>query len=115
MDYTREFIETLVFKGLSPDEQETIVNFGINDKLASVYTSDRTVWTKLKKCLLQEDSEYKLKHICYTQEHEPIAVEVEFPKEFVSFRQRRREVSEEQKLAAGERLKKMWEDKKAEA
>ena len=112
MELTREFIESLSIKGLSPDEQETVVNFGINDEMANVYTSDRTVWTKLKKCILQDNSEYKIVRIVYSKDGDPVAVEVEFPKEFVSFRQKRKEVTEEQRQAAGERLKKMWEDKK---
>ena len=112
MELSKEFIETLSFKGLSPDEQETIINFGINDNVANIYTSDRTVLTKLKKCILQESSGYKIKRICYSTDGDPIAIEVEFPKEFVSLRTKKREISDEAKIASSERFKKMWEDKK---
>lgn len=112
MNYTKEYIENLDIGGLTYDEQETIVNFGRMDKQANIYTSDRTVWTKLKKGLLSSDSEYKLIKVFYSQEHSPIAVEVELPKKFVLFRQKSREISEEQRKIAGERLKQMWEDKK---
>ena len=92
MEYTKDYIEGIVFSGLCREEVETCINFSrYDDNNAYIFTSDNTVLTRLKKLL----------------------VEVTFPKDLISFRSGHRDMTEEQKQAAGERMKKMWEDKKS--
>ena len=50
LDFYKENIQSLSFAGISTDEQETVIIFRRNDDMASVETTDSTVFTKLKKC-----------------------------------------------------------------
>ena len=113
MEYTKEYIEDIVFSGLCHEEIETHINFSrYDDNNAYIFTSDNTVLTRLKKLLLSEKSEYKINKVfkCGEEIH---GVEVTCPKDLISFRSGHRDMTEEQKQAAGERMKKMWVDKKS--
>lgn len=102
--------------GLSLQEQETTINFYRDSELASVYTSDRTVMTKLDK--LAESDEYpdwKLIKVNRSMEDKEIVSKVyETKKKLVSFRSNivQRELTEEQKEAYRERAKHMLECKR---
>lgn len=87
--------------GVSLIEQETVVNFGRQDDLASVYTTDLTVMTKLRKLLKAEGTEWTV--LSESDEH----MEVEGPKNLVSFRVKRAKLSEERKEALAEQMKKI--------
>lgn len=113
MEYTKEYIEDIVFSGLCREEVETCINFSrYDDNNAYIFTSDNTVLTRLKKLLLSEKSEYKIYKV-FKRGEEIHGVEVTCPKDLISFRSGHRDMTEEQKQAAGERMKKMWEDKKS--
>lgn len=92
-------------KSVPINEQETTVNFMRNEDFASIYSSDSTMITKLDK-LCAESPEY------YSCVEETTAGKRYLLKDktFVSFRKKKREVSEEQRQKASERLK-AWRDK----
>lgn len=95
-------------------EQETQVSFMRDSDVCQVYTTDPTVMTKLDKLAKSADApEWKL-----VKEHKDIHGELvgktyETNKRLISFRANRiaRELTEEQREAAAERLK-AWREKK---
>lgn len=92
----------------SMEEQETVITFSRGDGRAQIYTSDNTVLTKIRKCMSSSD-EYSLDRIIQIRPSEnspavPSAVEVSCPVEFICFRKGRKELTDEQKEAARQRL-----------
>ena len=96
--------------GLSVNEQETVVNFDRNTDKATVYTSDSTMLTKLHKLMEKNPKEWRL--IDNGRINGEIVSETfECPKRLISFRTSTtsRAMTEEQREAAAERLKKARE------
>jgi hypothetical protein len=82
------------------DEQETVIQFDRNGTVCHVYTTDSTVMTKLDKIHKSVKQDYV--------NGKPIAAYYEFDKKLLSFRSKipKRILTDEQKKAASERLKK---------
>ena len=100
--------------GVVMEEQETHVNFLRNSDRCEVYTSDRTVMTRLDKLAESEDApHWKLKKIHKTQDGEIVGKTYETHKKLISFRADivTRELTPEQKEAAAERMRKWRETK----
>ena len=96
--------------GLSVNEQETVVNFERNTDKATVYTSDATMLTKLHKLMEKSPKEWRL--IDKGRVNGDVVSETfECPKRLISFRTSTasRVMTEEQREAAAERLKKARE------
>lgn len=89
------------------DEQETTISWYRRDSVASVYTSDNTMLTKMKK-LMAKSPDCKLKDITWSKDGEPTGYFFEVPVRFVKVL-KPKEVSEEQRVALSERLKAMRE------
>ena len=85
------------------DEQETTISWYRRDAVASVYTSDNTMLTKMKK-LMAKSPDCKLKNITWSKDGEPTGYFFEVPVRFVKVL-KPKEVSEEQRAALSERLK----------
>ena len=83
---------------LSLYEQETIINYNREDAIATVYTRDPGVMRKLDQLVISFPEVYK----CIGETD--IDKTYEMPKSAVNYRKPRR-LSEEQRRAAGERLK----------
>lgn len=98
------------------DEQETSIVFERNSDKMTIWTSDNTMVTKLKGLMTKSPEEYILRSIS-TYDGQPVAYEVEAPKEFLSFRSVRvtRTMTEEQRIANSERMKAMRAAQKAAA
>lgn len=90
--------------GLSIHEQETVIQFNRDETNATIYTSDRTVMTRLNKF---PDTYQKSKEDLDETTGEVLAVTYRVPKKLISFRSKfvTSRQTEEQKQAAGERLK----------
>lgn len=85
---------------ISREEQETIINFSAGDKTAQVYTCDPVYIRKMDKLCERCPESYKvIKQDEYSKTYS-------MPKKLVSFRIPR-EMTEEQRVAAAERLAKM--------
>ena len=65
---------------LTLEEQETTINIMRTDDKASIYTSDKTMITKLEKLLNAKDSDWRL-----VKRYDD-AITVEAPKDLISFR-----------------------------
>ena len=91
-------------------EQETTINFTRDGKMASVWTSDTTVMTKLDHKVEDYPEKYKVVDVGYSQQGDLVCKTYEFPKKLLSYRSGR-EMSEEQKQLAAERFRKMWAEK----
>lgn len=89
------------------DEQETTISWYRKDSVVSVYTSDNTMLTKMKK-LMGKSGDCKLKNITWSKDGEPTGYFFEVPVRFVKV-SKPKEVSEEQRAALSERLKAMRE------
>lgn len=103
---------------IQTSEQETTVNFSRDSDLCTVFTSDRTIMTKLDKLVNDEDSPlWKLKEVRYFQNGELASKIYETHKRLISFRSNitTRELTEEQKEAVAERMREYHEQKKLEA
>lgn len=99
-------LEDLLIKGLSAEEQETTVNISRADDFLTVYTSDNTYLTKLKKLVAANPNEWEIIEIIEAK-GVISGIKLKAPKNLVSFREKSvsREMSEEQRAAAAERLK----------
>ena len=86
---------------VSISEQSANINFMRDEDHATIYTSDTTYMTKLDKLCKSSPDMYSL--IADTGRGKTYRVEV---KTLISFRAKKRELSEEQKIAAGERMRK---------
>lgn len=95
--------------GLSLEEQETHINWTREDQVALVSTTDRTVMTKLDKMCELHPENYRCTNVGRMMDDHSIA-EKEYEiadKSLVSFRgtKMKRELTEEQREAAAERLR----------
>lgn len=100
--------------GLSVSEQETTVNFYRDSDICTVYTSDSTVMTKLDKLVENPKApRWKMKEEHRLQSGELVGKTYETHKRLISFRAdiSTREMTEEQKEAAAERMKE-WQERK---
>lgn len=98
------------------DEQETSIVFERNGDKMTIWTSDNTIVTKLRGLMTKSPEEYILRSIS-TYDGQPVAYEIEAPKEFLSLRgvHRTRTMTEEQRIANSERMKAMRAAQKAAA
>ncbi len=87
---------------LSPEEQETIINFNEGENLASVYTHNRALLSKLQRLSEQHPEACKLQSTC----HGGRAAEYLLPKKWVKISPPRKSkpLSEERKKALAEQL-----------
>lgn len=98
---------------LSLQEQETTINFYRDSDLASIYTSDRTVMTRLDKLVKSDEyPDWKLLKVNRSMDDQEIVSKVyETKKRLISFRSNvvQRELTEEQREQYRERAKHMQE------
>lgn len=104
--------------GVMVSEQETVIRFGRDSDECEVYTSDSTVMTRLDKLASEANKKaplWTLKEVHYSQSHELVAKTYVTNKRLISFRSGilTREMTEEQKAAAAERMR-SWRDRKKE-
>lgn len=121
LDFYTKNIQSLSFSGVSTDEQETVIVFSRNSNTASVETTDSTVLTKLKKCVATSPGEWALTNVT-TNPNEPDPMKItsicfECPKKLISLRSKStspRELTEEERQEASERMKQMRKIKEAQ-
>lgn len=92
--------EQKLSNSLPISEQEVCINFMRDENFATIYTSDSTYITKLDKLCKTSPDMYSL----ITDFGRGKSYRVE-DKTLISFRAKKRELSEEQKIAAGERMR----------
>ncbi len=101
--------EPKLSNSLSISEQEVHINFMRDEDFATIYTSDTTYMTKLDKLCKTSPDMYSL--ISDTGRGKTYRVE---DKTLISFRVKKRELSEEQKIAAGERMRQYQASKRSQ-
>lgn len=102
-----EVINKDVNYSIPSDEQECIISFMRNDDFAIVSTSDTTMKTKLDKLCENSPSYYSL-----IEENKYYKTYKISDKSLVSFRQKKKEMSEENKVKASERFKELHKEGK---
>lgn len=95
-----EIINRTLPGSVSISEQETNILYTRDRDYAEIYTSDSTQMTRLDKLCNKNPDMYSL--IADTGRGKTYRVE---DKTLISFRAKKKKVSEEQRLAAGERMK----------
>lgn len=100
--------EPKLSNSVSISEQEVSINFMRDEDFATIYTSDTTYMTKLDKLCKTSPEMYSL--IADTGRGKTYRLE---DKTLISFRVKKRELSEEQRIAAGERMRKYQESKRS--
>ncbi len=107
---TYEIIEeSKLSNSVSISEQEVCINFMRDEDFATIYTSDTTYMTKLDKLCKTSPDMYSL--IADTGRGKTYRVE---DKTLISFRaKKKRELSDEQKIAAGERMRQYQASKRS--
>lgn len=100
--------ESKLSNSVSISEQEVCINFMRDEDFATIYTSDTTYMTKLDKLCKTSPDMYSL--IADTGRGKTYRVK---DKTLISFRAKKRELSEEQRIAAGDRMRKYQESKKS--
>lgn len=91
---------------VSLDEQETVINMQRSSDIAEIYTTDRTMMTKLDR-LVNDNPDWNLKQEDRLQNDGTVVSKVyTCPKKLISFRakQTTRILTDEQKQALRERL-----------
>lgn len=83
------------------EEQETLIHFMRGDDFATISTTDSTMITKMNKLCENNPDMYKLQN-----DDGASKIYRCYDKSMVSLRQKKREVTEEQRKAAGERMRK---------
>lgn len=110
-------IDKLALVGTPPSEQETIVTFERGSDRAIIETTDPTVFTKLKKRLMNEENDgWRLESVSRPSEAAAFRISsvcFSCPKKFVSFKFKSssKTLTDEQRKVASERLKKARETK----
>ena len=107
IDINEEVVEPKLSNSVSVSEQEVCINFMRDEDFATIYTSDTTYMTKLDKLCKTSPDMYSL--IADTSRGKTYRVE---DKTLITFRAKKRELSEEQKIAAGERMRQYHEGRK---
>jgi len=92
-------LEPKLSNSVSISEQEVCINFMRDKAFATIYTSDTTYMTKLDKLCKTSPDMYSL--ISDTGRGKTYRVE---DKTLISSRSKKKEISEEQKIATGERM-----------
>lgn len=83
------------------EEQETVIHFMRGEDFATISTTDNTMITKMTKLCDNNPDMYKV-----INEDGASKIYRCYDKSMVSLRQKKREVTEEQRKAAGERMRK---------
>lgn len=93
---------------LLPCEKEVVLNI---DDETKTWTASVSSPSFMK---IFDNSNWKCTKIDYDKDHQPIMKFYEAPKNAIKIKDptKKRQVTEEQRLAAKERFEKMWEDKK---
>ena len=97
--------------GISLAEQETVIDFYRTDDRMSIYTSDQTMISKLRKTLSKNTQKLNSGYLLEREEKingRTVAIEVSAPKNLLSFRMPRekRELTDEERKAMADRLRK---------
>lgn len=100
IDENDNFSEPKLSNSVSISEQEVHINFMRDEDFATIYTSDTTYMTKLDKLCKTSPDMYSL--IADTGRGKTYRVA---DKTLISFRAKKRELSDEQKIAVGERMR----------
>lgn len=103
-------LNRLSLSGTAIVEQETTISIQRDSDLAYIETTDPTMFTKLKKRVNENPEEWAIADVTTAAGGDPnIITSAVFtcPKKYVSFRSKTvsREMSEEERLRAGERLR----------
>ena len=94
------------------DEQETSVAFYRGDKIIKWFTSDNEMVTEFKHKVKSYPGVYNMYVSSYTDKGKPAGYFIEMPLELLSFRGKKKEVSDEQRALLADRLSTLRQKKK---
>lgn len=85
-------------------EQETIINFNAAENTAELYTSDPVWIRKMDKMVESNPEQFKVGK-GETYQGDIVAKRYSFPKQLLTIRKKKRELTDEQRKEAAERLR----------
>ena len=86
-------------------EQETIIQISRNRDKASIWTSDNTQLTKIKRIMCKDNNSYVCTEVTKNKLGDVVGYAFECPKNLISYRtSAKRSMSDEQRKRASERL-----------
>lgn len=92
------------------NEQETVINFTRDSDEARIYTTDRTVRTKLRDLACRNSKDWKLvRQDTDSTDHDVIAETYSCPKSLISFRTAKRVFTDEQREELSARMSRLRE------
>ena len=87
-------------------EQETIIQISRNRDTASIWTSDNTQLTRIKRVMCKDPNSYVCTEVTKNKLGEVVGYTFECPKNLIGYRtSAKRSMSDEQRKRASERLK----------
>lgn len=103
--YTADELESV---DASSDEQEVTIAAYRSDERMSLWVTDNTMLTKVKKCMRVNPEEWKLERVEWHKEGTVAGYEFSFPKKYLSFRTKTTtyELTDEQRAERAARFKK---------
>lgn len=92
----------------STEEQEVTITAYRSDDRMSLWVSDNTMLTKVKRCMRANPEEWKLERVEWHKEGTVAGYEFSFPKKYLSFRTKTTtyELTDEQRAERAARFKK---------
>lgn len=92
----------------STDEQEVTIAAYRSDERMSLWVTDNTMLTKVKRCMRANPEEWKLERVEWHKEGTVAGYEFSFPKKYLSFRTKTTtyELTDEQRAERAARFKK---------
>lgn len=91
------------------NEQETTITIMRNEEYAEIYVSDNTMLTKIRKLVLNNPSQWVVTKVEKDSDNNYTGFFIQVPKNFISFKLKNKELSEEVRAQAAERMKKARE------
>ena len=103
--YTADELESV---DASSDEQEVTIAAYRSDERMSLWVTDNTMLTKVKRCMRANPEEWRLEQIAWHKEGTVAGYVFSFPKKYLSFRTKTTtyELTDEQRAERAARFKK---------
>lgn len=108
MEYNFKTMEDFpTIKSQDLAEAETTISIMRTEDIAVIYTSDNTRLYHLKKKVLENPDEWKVERIYKTSAGDVTGYEFSCPKDFISFKTKRKAFSDERRAALSAQMKEM--------
>lgn len=114
IEYYTKHIDELIIRNVNVIEQETVIAYNRTEDLATIYTTDNTTLTKLKRLI--KNGAYSIDKVTVskdnTEKNSITSITVSFDKNLISLRTKERILSTEDAEKKSNAMKQYWINKK---